>query len=339
MNARKSQKAKRTTMRWTIVATIFTVFCIALLIVSGTTLAQQKKAISIGTGGTGGVYYPYGGGIASVITKYIPGVEATAEVTAASGDNCMLLGEGRVQLGFMGTDIAWDAYQGKLKGYNKKIPLRTIAELYPQVTSLIVLDGSGINKMEDLKGKKVSTGAPNSGTEFKVMRILKAYGLNPDKDIKRQRLSFTESAGALKDRKLDAIFVDGGVPMAAVLDLAATPGMKIRFINHGDAVAKLNAEYGPIYFEYKIPKRTYPGIEYESTGVANANGLATTDKMDEELVYKITKALFEHKADLVRVHKEADQLSLNMAVTGSPIPFHKGAARYYNEKKIKVKTE
>jgi TRAP transporter TAXI family solute receptor len=324
---------------WAILAATLTVLCLAILVLSGPVYAQQKKAISVGTGGTGGVYYPYGGAVASVITKYIPNVEATAEVTAASGDNCMLLAEGRVQLGFMGTDIAWDAYQGKLKGYNKKIPLRTIAELYPQVTSLIVMDGSGITKVEDLKGKKVSTGAPNSGTEFKVMRILKAYGLNPDKDIKRQRLSFTESAGGLKDRKLDAIFIDGGVPMAAVLDLAASPGLKIRFINHGDAVKRMNAEYGPIYFEYKIPKGTYPGIDYESVGVGNSNGLTTTDKMDEELAYQITKALFDHKADLVRVHKEADKISLEMAVTGSPIPFHKGAARYYNEKKIKVKTE
>jgi uncharacterized protein len=319
------------------------IVAVALLLIvvmlAGAGYAQQKKMISIGTGGTGGVYYPYGGALAAAITKYIPGVEATAEVTAASGDNCMLLDAGRVQLGFMGADIAYDASQGKLKGYSKKIPLRTIAELYPQVTTLIVVDGSGITKAADLKGKKISTGAPNSGTEFKAVRILKAYGIDPDKDIKRQRLSFTESAGALKDRKLDAIITDGGVPLAAVLDLAATPGLKIRFISHGDAVKKMNAEYGPIYYEYTIPKGTYPGIDYDSVGVGNANGLATHANMDEDFVYKVTKLLFDHKADLVKVHKEAQHITLENAVKGSPIPFHKGAAKYFGEKGIKVKTE
>jgi uncharacterized protein len=315
------------------------VLLVIMFMLPGSGNAQQKKMISIGTGGTGGVYYPYGGALAAAISKYIPGVEATAEVTAASGDNCMLIDAGRVQLGFMGADIAYDATQGKLKGYTKKIPLRTVAELYPQVTSIIVVDGSDIHKATDLKGKKVSTGAPNSGTEFKAVRILKAYGLDPDKDIKRQRLSFTESAGALKDRKLDAIFTDGGVPLGAVLDLAATPGLKIRFIDHGDAVKKMNDEYGPIYYEYKIPKGTYPGIGYDSVGVGNANGLATHANMDADFVYKVTKLLFEHKADLVRVHKEAELISLENAVKGSPIPFHKGAAKYFSEKGIKVKTE
>lgn len=301
--------------------------------------AQQKKMISIGTGGTGGVYYPYGGGLAALITKYIPNYEATAEVTAASGDNCILLSTGKVQLGLMGADIALDAVEGRLKGYAKKIPLRTIAELYPQVTCLIVNDNSDIKKPTDVKGRKISTGAPNSGTEFKALRILKAYGIDPDKDINRQRLSFTESAGALKDGKLDAIFTDGGVPLGSVLDLAATPGLKIRFINHGDAVEKMNKEYGPIYYEYKIPKGTYPGINYESIGVGNANGVATTADMDADFVYKFIQMIFEHKAELVTIHKEAQNISLENAVKGSPIPFHKGAAKYYKEKGIDVRTE
>lgn len=317
---------------------IWVIFSVTVLIFSGMAEAQQKKMISIGTGGTGGIYYPYGGAVASLITKYVPGVDATAEVTAASGDNCLLLAAGRVQIGFAGADILWDAYNGKLKGHAQKIPLRTVVVLYPQVTSLITLEGSPIRSVKDLVGKRLSTGAPNSGTEFKALRILKANGIDPDKEIKRERLSFVESAGGLKDRKLDAIFVDGGVPLGSVLDLAATPGLKIRFINHGDSHKKMNEEYGPIYYDYKIPKGTYPGID-ESSGVGNANMLICREDLEEDLAYSITKALFDHKPDLVRVHKEAEKLKLESAVIGSPVPFHKGAARYFAEKKLNVKSE
>ncbi len=301
--------------------------------------AQGKKLISIGTGGTGGIYYPYGGAIASVISKYIPGVDATAEVTAAAGDNCILLATEKVHMGFAGADILWDAYNGKLKGYAQKAPLRTLVVLYPQVTSLITLDGSSIKTVKDLAGKRISIGAPNSGTEFKATRILKSYGIDPDKDIKKERLSFVESAGGLKDRKLDAIFVDGGVPLGSVLDLAATPGIKIRFIDHGEICKKMNETYGPIYFDYKIAKGTYPGITYESSGVGNANMLVCNENFEEDLAYKITKALFDHKPDLVRVHKEADKLKLESAVIGSPVPFHKGSAKYFRENKLNVKVE
>jgi uncharacterized protein len=311
-----------------------------LLVLSGVSHAQQdKKMISIATGGTGGVYYPYGGGIANIISKNIPGVQATAEVTAASVDNCKLIDAGKAEMGFMGADVAWDAFQGKLKNYPKKVPLRAVAVLYPNVTSLIVLEGKGINQISDLKGKRISTGAPNSGTEVKSTRILEAYGIHPDKDVKREKLSFVESAGAIKDRKIDAIFVDGGIPMSAVMDLAASPGLKIRLLDHGEAVPRLVDKYGPVYYVFEIPKGTYPGVEYASKVVANANFLACHEKMDEKLAYRITKALFDYKPDLVQVHQEAKSLTLENAVKGSPVPFHPGAAKYYGEKNLKVKVQ
>lgn len=318
-----------------------TVLAMAILLaLSGTAWAQQdKKMISIATGGTGGVYYPYGGGIANVISKYIPGVQATAEVTAASVDNCKLIDAGKAEMGFMGADVAWDAYQGHLKGYSKKIPLRAVAVLYPNVTSLIVLDGRGIHKVSDLKSKRISTGAPNSGTEVKSTRILEAYGIHPDKDVKREKLSFVESVGALRDRKIDAVFVDGGLPLSAVMDLTATPGIKVRFLDHGDAVPKMVGKYGPVYYVFEIPKGTYPAIDYPSKVVANANFLACHEKLDEKLIYNITRALFDYKPELVRIHREAENLTLENAVKGSPIPFHPGAAKYYGEKKLKVKTQ
>lgn len=313
---------------------------LVIMMLTGTAWAQQdKKMISIATGGTGGVYYPYGGGIASVVSKNIPGVQATAEVTAASVDNCKLIDAGKAELGFMGADVAWDAYQGQLKNYSKKVPLRAVAVLYPNVTSLIVLDGKGIHQVSDLKGKRISTGAPNSGTEVKSTRILEAFGIHPDKDVKREKLSFVESVGALRDRKIDAVFVDGGIPLSAVMDLTATPGVKVKFLDHADAVPKMVDKYGPVYYAFEIPKGTYPSIDYGSKVVANANFLACHEKLDERLIYNITKALFDYKADLVKVHKEAANLTLENAVKGSPVPFHPGAAKYYEEKKLKVKTQ
>ena len=316
------------------------ILILVIMMLTGTAWAQQdKKMISIATGGTGGVYYPYGGGIASVVSKNIPGVQATAEVTAASVDNCKLIDAGKAELGFMGADVAWDAYQGQLKNYSKKVPLRAVAVLYPNVTSLIVLDGKGIHQVSDLKGKRISTGAPNSGTEVKSTRILEAFGIHPDKDVKREKLSFVESVGALRDRKIDAVFVDGGIPLSAVMDLTATPGVKVKFLDHGDAVPKMVAKYGPVYYAFEIPTGTYPSIDYGSKVVANANFLACHEKLDERLIYSITKALFDYKADLVKVHKEAANLTLENAVKGSPVPFHPGAAKFYGEKNLKVKTQ
>lgn len=184
--------------------------------------AQKSVRLSIATGGTGGVYYPMGGGMASIISKYIPYAEATAEVTTASVDNCLLVGIGKADLALVMADTGLDAFQGKAK-FKERIPLRTLAVLYPNNMHIVTVEGKGIEKVADLKGKRVSTGAPGSGTEVKALRILEAYGLNPEKDMKRDKLGASESAGALKDRKIDAYFWDGGLPTASVTDLGATP--------------------------------------------------------------------------------------------------------------------
>ncbi|MGB9630126.1 MAG: TAXI family TRAP transporter solute-binding subunit, partial [Thermodesulfobacteriota bacterium] len=197
--------------------------------------AQKAVKLSIATGGTGGVYYPLGGGMANIISKYIPYAEATAEVTTASVDNCLLVGAGKADLALIMADVGWDAYQGKGK-FKEKIPLRTVAVLYPNNMHIVTLEGKGIEKVTDLKGKRVSTGAPGSGTEVKALRVLEAYGLDPDKDMTRDKLGASESAGALKDRKIDAYFWDGGLPTASVTDLGATPGIKIKLLSHGEAI-------------------------------------------------------------------------------------------------------
>jgi uncharacterized protein len=297
--------------------------------------AQIKTRLSIATGGTGGVYYPYGGAMAAVISKHLPGVEATAEVTAASVDNCKLVAAQKADLGFVMGDTAHDAFAGAGK-FKEKLPIRNLAILYSNFMHVVVLDGKGINTVADLKGKKISTGAPGSGTEVKALRVLEAYGVNPDKDVTRDRLGASESAGALKDRKIDGYFWDGGLPTASILDLAATPGIKIKLIGQDDGVARMVAKYGPVYFKGKIPKNIYPGIPTDTPVAAVGNALICHEKMDSTLAYNLLKTLFTHKAELVAVHKEAVHLTVEDAVDGSPIPFHPGAIKFFKEKGAKI---
>jgi len=299
--------------------------------------AQKSVRLSIATGGTGGVYYPMGGGMASILSKYIPNVDATAEVTPASFDNCLLVNAGKADLALIMADTGWDAYQGQAR-FKEKIPLRTVAVLYPNNMHIVTIEGKGIEKVTDLKGKRVSTGAPGSGTEVKGVRVIEAYGLDPDKDMKRDKLGVSESAGALKDRKIDAFFWDGGLPTAAVTDLGATPGIKIKLIGHADAIPKMREKYGPLYVKGVIPPKTYPGQDVEVSIAVVWNILVCHEKMKGDVAYNIVKTLFDRKPELVAVHREARFLSLEPQVTGgSPIPFHPGAIRYFTEKGLKIR--
>ena len=322
-------------VRWQIVGATAIGF-LALSMTLDLVWAQTKTRLSIATGGTGGVYYPLGGGMAALISKHISGTEATAEVTTASVDNMKLLHTGKVALALTLPDTAWDSHQGQLKGLKEKVGVRTLMAVYSNYMHIVALEGSGIKSVADLKAKRVSTGAPGSGTEVKGLRVLEAYGLTP-KDLRSQeRLGVGESAGALKDRKVDAFIWDGGLPTAAILDLAATPGIKIHLVPHGDAVSKMVAKYGPLYFAGVIPKGTYGGIEGDVSVAAVTNLLVAHERMEEPLAYQITKLLLERTPDLVAVHKAANEITLKSAVVGSPVPFHAGALRYYKEKGIKV---
>jgi len=302
--------------------------------------AQTKTIrLSVATGGTGGVYYVFGGGIAQVISKNIPNVEATAEVTAASVDNCKLIQAQKADLALIMADVGYDAFKGlgRFKAAPGAIPVRTVAVLYSNYMHFVAMDGSGIKSMPDLRGKRVSTGAPGSGTEVKALRVLESYGINPEKDLKRERLSVAESAGALKDRKVDAFAWDGGLPTAAILDLAATPGIKIRLLNNADHLDMLTQKYGPVYFKLVIPKNAYPNMDGDVSVAGVANLLICNEKMPADLAYQLIKVLLEKQPDLVAVHKEAAHFTLQSAPVGSSIPFHPGAVKYFQEKGIKIK--
>src|SRR5438093_11425909 len=232
-------------------------------LIAGAALAQQKT-IAIGTGGTGGVYYPLGGGLANVLSKYLPGYQATAEVTGGSVDNLKLIGSGQSELAFSMADAALDAFKGEDKFKGGKVAVRTLMVLYPNRMHVVTVEGTGITKMADLKGKRVSTGSPGSATEVMAFRVIEAAGLDKDKDMKRERLGVAESVNAIKDGKIDAYFWVGGLPTAAVTDLGATPGVKIFLIDHSEVVDKMNAKYGGIYTTGVIPAKTYPGQDKDN---------------------------------------------------------------------------
>ncbi len=314
------------------------IMALALVVTASTAGAAKTERLSIATGGTGGVYYPMGGAMAAIISKYIPSAEATAEVTAASVDNCLLIWQKKADLAFSMADTAWDAYNGVGKPFPKKLPLRTVLVLYPNNLHVVTLEGEGIEKVADLKGKRVSTGAPGSGTEVMALRLLEAAGLNPERDVKRDKLGVSESAGALKDGKIDAFLWGGGIPTAAVLDLAATPGVRMKLVPHGDLVAKMREKYGPIYVTGVIPAHSYPGQAKKVQIAVVWNVLVCNESLPENLVYTITKVLLEHRNELIAVHKDASYITLqNQAAGASPIPFHAGALRYFKEQGLKVK--
>jgi TRAP transporter TAXI family solute receptor len=203
---------------------------------------------------------------------------------------------------------------------------------------VVSIEGTGVTKIGDIKGKRVSTGSGGSATEVFAFRVIEAAGLDKDKDMTRERLGVAESVNALKDRKIDAFFWVGGLPTAAVTDLANTPGVKIKMIDIAHLVPIMAKKHGNIYIKDVIPKDMYKGMEADNPQATVTNLLAVHANMDEKTAYNITKAVFDHREDLIRVHKEAENIKLeNQKAEASSIPWHPGAIRYYAEKGIKIK--
>jgi uncharacterized protein len=299
--------------------------------------AAQAQNISIATGGTGGVYYPMGGGIAAVLSKHVPGMQATAEVTGGSVDNLKLIGSGKPYIAFAMTDASQDAFRGEDKFKGNKVPLRTLMILYPNRMHVVSVEGRGIAKMADLKGKRVSTGSPGSATEVMAFRLIEAAGLDKDSDMKRERLGAAESVNAIKDKKIDAFFWVGGLPTAAVTDLGATPGLKIKMIDHSEVVDKMNAKYGNLYVTDVIPAKTYPGQDKDNKISTVWNILVTSNKLPDDVALAVNKIIFDHKAELATVHKEAESIDFKYQLKdNSPIPWHPGALKYFGDKGVKM---
>jgi TRAP transporter TAXI family solute receptor len=308
---------------------------IGLVACGGSAPRGGTTRLSIATGNTGGVYYPYGGGYAKAIGDALPGVEATAEVTSASVDNLKLLHGQRVDVAFALADTLDDAVKGRgAFDTTGGVQARTLAVLYSNYTQVVTIAGRGIARLGDLEGKVVSTGSPGSGTEVIALRMLRAAGLDPDRDVRRQGLSVNASVDAIKDGKLDAFFWSGGLPTGSVLDLASTMGVTAVLVPNDEVLPALRVAHGPLYSRLVVPAAAYPGLPADVPVVGVANVLVVSAAMSEQLAYDLTRVLFEKHDDLAAIHPEAARLTLASAVQESPAPFHPGAIRFYKERGV-----
>jgi len=287
----------------------------------------KTTRLSIATGGVAGVYYVYGGAYAAAISKHLPGYMATAEVTAASVDNLRLIAGKKSAIAFTLTDIAADAAAGR-PPFDQPIPVRALARIYTTYVQVVARDPS-IGSITDLRGKRVSLGAPGSGAEIVALRILKAAGLDPDKDIKRQGLSIGEAASALGDGSIDAFFWTGGLPTPGITELAVN--RQIHLLPMVDFLPALRKTYGDVYRETVIPARVYKGVDTPVPAIGIENLLVVHADMPEQEAHDLTKVLFDQRASLEAVHPEARHLDFKAAQKTGAVPLHPGALRFYKE--------
>jgi TRAP transporter TAXI family solute receptor len=306
----------------------------AVLIVPG--VAAQER-LSIATGGTGGVYYPYGGGLAELLSDELPDYDFTAEATSASVDNMYLIGDGDADLAFVLADTAYDAGQGN-DPFDEPIDAMALVTLYNNFTHVVVNPDAGIESLEDLAGKWVSTGSPGSGTEGIALRMLEVAGLSAD-DIDQEQLGASESAAAYKDGKIDAFFWSGGLPTSSVTDLGATPNLSYALLDTGSYVDAMREQFGAFYSVDTIPAGTYPGQDTDIETVVVPNVLVVNADMDDQLAYDIVKTMFENKDKLVQVHSAAENLNLDTAMSAEALPYHPGAVRYFEEQGVGASPE
>ncbi|MEO3435032.1 TAXI family TRAP transporter solute-binding subunit [Inquilinus sp. CAU 1745] len=291
----------------------------------GTASAQN---LSIATGGTGGVYYPLGGGIATEIRENVDGYDATVQETNASVDNMLLLKAGAADLALGVGDTVAAAAAG-VDPFEEPLAICAIGILYSNFMQPVTTEGTGIESVEDMAGKVVSVGAPGSATEVGAIRILEAAGLDPESDIDRRQLGAAETVAALRDGTIDAGFWSGGLPTGALVDLASTGEMKI--VPIGEYAEALATEYGGYYMEKSVPADTYQGQSEAVSVIASPNVLVVRADMDEELQQNITAAIFDNKEDLVQVHPAAKELDPS---TAGEIPFIEtcpGSQAYYDQ--------
>jgi len=287
------------------------------------------KTLNIATGATGAVYIIYGAGIADLLTKKLK-VAASSQSTPASVDNMKLIRDGKADLALTQADIAFDAVkgQGRFAPPEGKADAKALAVMYTNYLHLVTKDGSPINAVTDLKGKRVSMGPAGSGTEVKATRVVEAYGMTTN-DFQVQRLSSQDAADALRDGKLDAFFFDGGLPIGAVLDLATS--QKIKLIDQSDAIKKMQDKYGSFYFAAKIPKETYKtSADVTVAGIANL--LVVPSNFDPKLASAIMRTIYDNRKDLELIHPAALELKLETMTVGSPIDFHPGAIDFYKSR-------
>lgn len=284
--------------------------------------------LSIATGNTTGVYYVLGGGLARLIGESVPGYSATAEVTGASVENIRRVVDGGSDIGFTLGDTAADAVTGT-GAFDSPQPVRALARIYSNFTQVIVRTDAGIDSIEDMAGKTVSTGSPNSGTEVIAERLLTAAGLDPDSGVKRQKLSLPETVQGMKDGNVQALFWSGGLPTAGISDLTTSLKGKVRFLDLSSSLPKLQAEHGDVYQPATIAPEVY-GQPAPVATIGVPNLLVVKDTMDADLAFKLTELLFTKQSELSQVHPEAKNYTRAQASETDPVQLHPGSQRYFD---------
>jgi uncharacterized protein len=296
---------------------------------------RPPQRLTIATGGRGGIYYAYGEALAKSISRHLPGYRASAQESTGSVENLLRLRDGRADIALTLADTALDAVEGR-EAFTKPVPLRALAQIYRSYVQVVTEKGSPIRSIADLKGRRVSVGSPDSGTEIVAQRVLAAAHLSARRDIRRRRLGVAESAKALEDGSIDAFFWSGGLPTAAVTAMA-TPVARIKLVQLGDLVAPRHA-LGPEMAYYRqavMPADAYPAAQggRPVATIAVANLLVTTDRADPGLVQRLTRAVIDSRDSIgAKVHA-AQLVDLRTAVFTDPLPLHAGAVRYYRSVK------
>ncbi|MCA1337504.1 TAXI family TRAP transporter solute-binding subunit [Pseudooceanicola marinus] len=291
--------------------------------------AMAQTQLSIATGGTGGVYYPMGGGLAEIINNHIEGYAATAEVTGASVENMGLIARGDADLAIGLADTVAQAYSGTGRFEGQELPMiRGLGSLYANMVQIVALEGSGVTSLADLPGKRVSVGAPGSGTEVNTNAILEANGISYD-DIEEQRLNFNETADALANGDIDVGFWSVGAPTSSILNLATTQDITIIALTEAELDAAM-AQHDT-FAKTTLAGGSYNGVDEDITVLGIPNVLTVSSEMSDDVAYAITKAMYEHIEDLRAVHPAARETTVEFALSATPVPLHPGAIRYYEE--------
>ena len=290
----------------------------------------ETTRLSIGTAGTAGGLYAYGGAIASVVSKYVPELSVTAEATGGSVEDLKLLDKKQVEIATVGNDVLHQAFYDfkNSKYFNHQIDVRALFNMYTQPTHVVTLADSNVKQINDIKGKRIGVGSPGSGTEVKSRAILQALGITY-KDFKPEFLSFNEAAEALQDKTIAAEFLGSPIPNASVESLALTNG--IRLISFMDSEADKIIKAYPYLKKAVIPAGAYKGVDKDTHTIAIQTIAICRTDIPEDVIYKFVKAVFEHKADLNVIHPSLRETTLENA-TPTSIPLHPGAMKYFKEK-------
>ena len=289
---------------------------------------RRVEFLSLGTAGTGGVYYPMGGAIASRMSVADSARQYTAEVTGGSVENVNRLAAGQMDLGIVIIGTAYEAYRGGGDFQQPISGLRALAPLYPNVTHVVVPANSGARTVADFGGMRVSVGSAGSGTELSSRHILLAHGLDYD-DINPQYLTFSETSGALMDGAIDAGIFSVGFPAAAVLEVTTVASMRIMGIE-AEVIREIEEQY-PYYFQGSIPAGAYRGVDREVPTIAVMNWIVAMETLDDDVVTTLLDVMQDDGVALEQVHEMAKQIDLRL-MASSPIPLHPAAERWYAER-------